>query len=329
MIRVLVLPEGGDPKSSEGLEAANAAVERWRSGGDRVWLDVEAPGDPELELLRDRLAFDALSIDDATLPEHPPKVEEVGVLGDRAAYLLVIARAPLPKETTNFESVALFVRSRMLVTVHVVASPAVEGARARVVRDPARTMGRGIEFAAHAVLDELVAGYDPLLDDVDKQVDALEEQIVGDGKGDGFERILALRRRVAAAARESRPMRDVALSLAREGHPLVKPAARIVFRDLYDCLLRAHDMLESHADTIASIRDAYLAIANNKMNEVMKVLTVVAVISGTLSVVTGLFGMNVGGVPGEKSPAAFWISLAGMLVLSLVMVALFRWKRWV
>lgn len=329
MIRALLYRPGGALESQEGVAAAGACLERWQNGAEHVWLDFESPDAGETQLLRERLGFDELSIDDAVGPEHPPKLEEVGPMGDRPAYLLVVARAPVPADLERSENVALLMRARLVVTVHADAARCVGRARARVSRDPARTIARGVELVAHAVLDEVVSSYDPLLDELDRRIDELEEEIIDEKPEGDFEKILRLRRAIAEVIREARPMRDIALSLSREGHPLIRATARTAFRDLYDHMVRIHDVLESFRESVASIRDAHFAIVNNRMNDVIKTLTVVAVISGTLAVVTGVFGMNFAQIPGAHSPAGFWITVAGMLALALVILALFRWKRWV
>lgn len=328
MIRVITKGDVGALQWVEGIEEARAALLTKPETRPRLWLDFTAPTAEELDILRKDLCFAEFSIEDATRADHPPKVEEVGTDGERAGYLFVVARAPMAQAEQGSEGVALFLRSRLLVTVHMQDSARVNTALERILRDPKQTIGAGIEFAAHAILDEMVEAYEPTMDEFESRIETLECAIVTDHEQCGLDQILKLRQAAMALHREARPMRDAMASLAREGHPLIKPKARVAFRDLYDHIQRALDRLETDRELIASLRDAFLALQNNRMNEVMKTLTVVAVISGTLAVVTGVLGMNVK-IPGAESQYGFWISLAGMAGLSFAILVLFKIKKWI
>jgi magnesium transporter len=329
LFRLLAKPLEGSLRREEGLLAATSAIERWSSGKERVWLDLVSPTPEEVDLLLWELGFEDLSLEDATGPDQPPKVEEVGAEGPRAAYLLVVARAPRFDGAGRTENVALLMRPRLLVSVHLQQSTRVDAAMTRVARDPKQTIAKGIEFAAYALLDEFVEAYYPVLDDFDRRIEELEDALVSEEGRCSFASILALRREVAQVWRDTRPMRDLMASLAREGHPLINPKARVAFRDLYDHLQRTLDRLENHRDSISSIRDAHLSLTNNRMNEVMKTLTVVSVVGVVLSVITGVFGMNFARIPGADHPSGFTITIVGLLVLAGLIVVAFRWKRWI
>jgi len=329
VLRVLSKPTEGALRREEGFDAAYDAVARWRSGKERTWIDVQAATPDEVDFLLWELNFEDLSLEDATRPDTPPKAEEVGEQGSRAAYLLVIARSPLKGGPEGSEGVALLLRPGLLVTVHTRPSARVDSAMARVERDPSATIGKGIELAAYALLDEFVEGYQPVLADFDHRIEQLEEAILARRGRREFEAILRLRRDIAQVWRDVRPMRDLLASLAREGHPLIKAKARVALRDLYDHTQRALDRLENDRESVASLRDAHLSLENNRMNEVMRALTVVSAVGGALAVITGVFGMNFTHIPGLDSPAGFWATIGGMVVLSVTIVALFRLKRWV
>jgi magnesium transporter len=328
MIRILTKAEGAALYLVEGLLPARLALEALPVERPRLWLDLTAPTAEEVALVQSHLQFAQYSWEDALRGDHPPKVEEVGDDTGRPGYLFFVARAPVAAGSAESEGVAFFLRSRLLVTVHAQPSKRVDEAVGRVLRDPKQTMGYGIELVAHAVLDELVDGFSPALDAFSEKLEELEEDVAKGAPQCDLGVILKLRQSATQLHREARPMRDVMASLAREGHPLIKPKARIAFRDLYDHIQRTLDRLESDRELIASLRDAYLALQNNRMNEVMRTLTVVSAISGAISVVTGALGMNLA-IPGAGSPYGFWFTVAGLLLLGLTIFLLFRWKRWV
>ena len=328
MIRILSKAEEGAFHLVEGSLAARLALEAHVEERPRLWFDLTAPTREEVDLVQSHLRFAEYSWEDALRPGHPPKVEEVTDEASRSSYLFVVSRAPEASGAAESEGVALFMRTRLLVSVHSQPSARVDAAVERVLRDPKQTLGYGIELVAHAVLDEFVEGYGPALDAFEGKLEELEEDVARVHTSCDLNVILKLRQSATQLYREARPMRDVMASLAREGHPLIKPKARVAFRDLYDHIQRTLDRLEGDRELIASLRDAYLALQNNRMNEVMKTLTVVSVISGTLAMVTGAFGMNLH-IPGSDSPFGFWIAILGMLGLAAVIFLLFRWKRWV
>jgi magnesium transporter len=328
MIRVLTKGDTGMLSLIEGVDAARAAIQQKGESRPRVWLDLTTPAPDEIDILRKDLLFGEFSIEDCLREDHPPKVEEIGEEGNRAAYLFLVARSPLAGAAGGYEGVALFVRPRLLVTVHMQDSARVNTAIERVIRDPKQTIGAGIEFAAHALLDELVEGFEPMIEAFEDEIEQLEEIVVTDFEKCSLRQVLQLRQRSTQLHREARPMRDIMASLAREGHPLIKPKARMAFRDLYDHIQRTLDRLENDRELIASLRDAHLALQNNRMNDVMKALTVVSVMSGAMAVVTGVFGMNLK-FPMEDDGRGFMYTIIGMLILCVAIFAFFRWRRWV
>ncbi|MBL8692634.1 MAG: magnesium transporter CorA family protein [Planctomycetes bacterium] len=328
MIRVVTKSMEGPFQVVEGTDAAQSAIERWRGGRERIWLDLISADAGEVDVIRRQLHFDEHSLEDAVRGDHPPKVEEVGPEGDRPAYMFVVAVAPTGETEGALESIALFLKERLLITFHSKPSVSIDEALSRLLRDPSQTIGRGIEFTAHAVLDEMVDEYDKLLDSFDARIERLEGHLEKEDTQQIFPRVLRLRREASLIGRHARAMRDVMACLSREGHPLVKAKARLAFRDIYDHVVRANDRLENQREAIYSIRDAHLALANHRMNEVMKALTVVAVISGSLAVLTGLLGMNYQ-LPFQEHPNAFWASIIAMAVISSSIIAFFRWRRWI
>jgi magnesium transporter len=328
MIRLLTKPEGGMLSLVEGLLPARLALEAHLPEKPRLWFDLTGPTPEEVALFQEHLRFAQYSWQDALRPDHPPKVEEVGEDGARDDYLFVVARAPIGTGGPETEGVALFMRSRLLVTVHMQHSPRIDAAIENVLRDPKQTIGYGIELVMHAVLDEFVEAYGPAVDAFEARIDALEERIVKPRESIALGGILNLRQCATQLHREARPMRDVMASLAREGHPLIKPKARVAFRDLYDHIQRALDRIETDRELIASLRDAYLALQNNRMNEVMKALTVLTATSGALAVLTGVFGMNFK-FPGADETDGFWWAVAAMAGIVIGIFVLFRWKRWI
>jgi magnesium transporter len=118
------------------------------------------------------------------------------------------------------------------------------------------------------------------------------------------------------------------MNLANRPHPLITPKIQVYFRDVYDHLIRIHDNLESYRDILQGAMDSYMTQASNRMNEVMKVLSIVATIMLPLGILTGLYGTNFEVLPGAKGTHSFWIFLGGMLAVAAGAAIFFRLRKW-
>ncbi|HKB16582.1 MAG TPA: magnesium/cobalt transporter CorA [Planctomycetota bacterium] len=315
-------------------------VRLFQSDGGALWVDLlveDAPaalarlkanptdgGGPHPEqILRDRFGFHPLAVEDSLTPNHAPKID------DHESYLFGILHTPVAEAgRVRTRTLSFFLGRRTLVTVHKAPLPGLDRALARARRDPVRVLGHDVDLALHALLDELVADFDPVADELALAIDALEPEALR-GRDEGtLRRILDLKRRAAILFRVLRPQRDVIGTLARGEFPLVSKKARVYFRDVYDHCVRLHDLLESHRDAIASARDAYLASVNNRMNRTMQTLAAVTTVLLPLTVVTGIYGMNFEHMPELRSPYGYPAALGLMATISASLFLLLRKKRW-
>jgi magnesium transporter len=140
---------------------------------------------------------------------------------------------------------------------------------------------------------------------------------------------MAKRRNVSSLLRTLRGQRDVAQALSRANHGVISAKLQPYLRDVYDHCLRVYELLEGAREGIAMSRDAFLSAQSNRMNQTMRVLTVIATVMMPLGVIAGIFGMNFDASPGLHSPAGFWVTMAGMVVGALAMVVWFRRRDWV
>jgi magnesium transporter len=176
----------------------------------------------------------------------------------------------------------------------------------------------------------MVDNYAPELDKLEEQMDELEEQAVL-GAGDNLMRpILSVKRDLAALRRVVIPQRDVVGRLARREFPIISNEMAYRFRDVFDHLVRYADEATMFQDRVTGILEGYLSAISNRLNRVMKVLTVVATILLPMTVLTGMWGMNVPlpHFPGGD-PAQFWWIVGIMAAITVAMLGLFRWLRWI
>jgi magnesium transporter len=289
--------------------------------GERAWIEAIGPSVEECALLVQGLGLHELALEDALTPGHPPKYE----VFDGALFL--IAHTPDTDAEEGTRKIALFLAKDWIVTMLREPLDRLGNIAARVQRDPDRYL-QNPAVLAHMILENMTDGFEQLVDELREQVEAIEDTTYGRPHAGQMTRILEMRQEAARLARTVRSQRDVCAALFRTIHPSLPKKVQPYLRDVYDHILRVHEMLEAVREGLAAARDAYFASVNTRLNEVMRTLTVIATIMMPLGVITGVYGMNFDWMPGLHSPLGFWLTITGMFALGGGMVAFFRWRRW-
>lgn len=308
---------------SDGRAASQRPVEDLSELRDRpAWLDIEAPTATDLNLAAVELGLHPLAVEDALQGGQRPKVDEYA----SHLFLAFFALEAADPDEVRDRELAFFVLPNALVTVHrepVAALAEVE----RLWRD-----GRlaTIGMLLHGILDRVVDGYFPIVDQFGDRVELLERLIVDDPSGRGLQTSLSelfrLKSDLLRVRRLIAPAREVLAVLARGDLDAV-PRDRAYFQDVYDHVVRVTDEIDTFRDLSSNVIDAHLAAASNRLNEVMKVLTSVATVLLVLSVVTSFFGMNFEQLP-YGSGTMFAATLVVLLVSAFALSLYFRRRGW-
>jgi magnesium transporter len=224
--------------------------------------------------------------------------------------------------------VDFFIGRNFLVTVHDGTSRSISTLRDHCARNPS-IVGEGPVALFHRILDAMVDHYQPEVEALEDELDEIEDAVFEHPDENLIRRILLHKRSVAALRRITLPQRDVIGRLARREYVDISSEMAFRFRDVYDHIVRLNDQAFVFHDRITGILDAHLSSVSNRLNRVMKVLTVFTAIFMPLTVFTGLYGMNVRlpQFPGGEG-AQFWWIFAVMLAAAAAMLALFRRLRW-
>jgi magnesium transporter len=289
-----------------------------------VWLDMAKPTDAELAQLNDVFHFHPLSIDDARSAVQFPKVEQY------PGYLYAVLHGidvVKPREDMSTRDVDFFVGHSVLVTVHDGSSGAITELVKACSRHE-RLLAEGPIALFHRIVDAMVDNYRPSIDALEQRIDKLEEEAY---KGGDLmvRRVIRLRHELSAARRVLIPQRDAIGRLARREFPAISDEMSYRFRDVYDHVVRVTEETLLFQDRVTGILEVHLAAVSNRLNQVMKVLTVMSTIFLPLTVLTGMWGMNVPlpHLPGGPEVQFWWV--AGlMLALSITMLAVFKRNRW-
>lgn len=250
-----------------------------------LWVDVVGLSDPGVvTALGNRFGFHPLALEDALNVPQRPKVEAYD------NHLLVVLRAArYPDEA---DQVSLFLAPGVVVSIHERPSQLFGPVAARLAKEGGRLRAAGADRLLHALCDAVIDGFFPALETLGDDLESLEERTVAAPDAGLRREILSLKRRIRGMRRAVWPAREAMNELVRDETPLVDPGTRVFFRDCYDHVVQLMEMVDSYRDAANDLVDEHLMSVSNRMNEIMKVLTIVSTVFIPLSFVASLYGMN-------------------------------------
>jgi magnesium transporter len=314
MIRALFrAPSGGLP-----AEAPPGRFQALLDDADGLlWVDFQGePNETSEPVLRDTFRFHPLAIDDALQESHVPRVD------DWEQYLYLVLHAVLyeQREGARIDTLELdiFLGPNYVVTHHDLPIHTVDAIWERCQRDE-RLMKNGADHLLYELADSLVARYMPVIDTLDDTIDRIETEVFDSPRPDTLERLFLLKQAVVYLRRIIAPQREALNRLARDNYAVISPDRRVYFRDVYDHLVCLHDTAEGLRDVVSSAVDTYLSVANNRLSDVMKTLTIITTLFMPISFLAGFFGMNF--FSPSDATVSFWTS-PHMLAIALILMAL-------
>jgi len=303
-----------------------------------LWVDLENPDDAEEEtLLVSLFDFHPLSIEDTQRGKdeegHLPKVE------DFSDYLFVIfnsVEVVSPKNDADQHAgveirtsqLSAYLSTKALVTHHYKPLRSISSAVQFLSKNP-QVLGRGPDYVFHLIIDDIVDNYNPILDRLDEDVDALEGEVFRSPSQRTMVRVLQLKRTIMTVRRIAFYQREMLNRLSRGEFSLISTNEMVYYRNVYDHLVRMTDLADSYRDMVTGLLDAYLSVTSNKLNQVMKVLTIISTIFLPLSFITGFFGMNFVFLPGAHWEYGVLAATGFMLAVGLGMLWVFRRNKWI
>lgn len=187
---------------------------------------------------------------------------------------------------------------------------------------------RGADYLLYSLLDGIVDGYFDVLELVNDRIDALEEEILGNASKKQLETMREIRKELLSLTRAIWPLRDVASLMGRDVSPLIREETKPYFRDVYDRIAQAVDITDTSRELVAGLREIHFSNTNNKLNEVMKILTVISTIFIPLSFVTGVYGMNFRYMPILEMKWGYYGIWGAMAIIAAGMLIYFKRKKW-
>ncbi|MDR0786380.1 MAG: magnesium/cobalt transporter CorA [Gemmatimonadota bacterium] len=287
-----------------------------------VWIDITNPGSEESELLRDQIGLHPLAVEDCLRGRQRPKIDRYP-----GYYLFVFYAARINQERARMalNEIHVFLGTTFLITVHDQQVPEV----ARVVdswrMDPERLSDPGT--LAHALLDLIIDDYYPVLEHFSDRLEEMEHQVFNDPEPT-IEQAFLLRQEMITMRRVLTPERDALSSLVRHDLPFVRPRLVPYFQDAHDHVLRVTEEIDAFRDVLTGLVEYQTTKASNRLNEVVQTLTAWSIILMTISMVTGIYGMNFDAMPELHLRWGYFASLGLMAAVSFALLIYFRRKKW-
>ena len=293
----------------------------------RIWIDLERQTPEATALLADVLKLHPLTIEDIWADRSRPKIDDF----DEYLYVIVHGIGAAKHDKLQSVEIDVVIGPNWLVT-HDPAGLVSDDIGTELDHS-SRVMAKGIAWLAHALLDRAVDQYMPVIDQLDAEIEQLENEVLdraGTPRGRGvLARILSFKRRLQELRRMSIHQREILLRLSRGEMDEIPVEALPFYRDVYDHFLRINDIAEGYRDLVTSALDAYLSVQSNRMNEIMKALTLMSTVMMPLTFIVGLYGMNF-----KHMPELDWVwgypSVIGLMIAVATGILLwFRHRGWI
>jgi magnesium transporter len=295
-----------------------------------LWVDLSGESGGRFEpILRDIFGFHPLAIDDALVETHIPKVDDWG------EFIYVVLHGVRMEASDDLEifipELDIFLGRNFIVTHHNNPLEVIDIMWEHCQRDR-RFLNRGTGSLFYHLADELVNQYLAVIERMDESIDDIEDKIFDNPQQEILNQIFHLKRALLKLRRSLLPQREVFNKLARGDFKLIQERDRVYFRDVYDHMVRFQEINENLRDLISGALDTYLSVVNNRMNDIMKTLTVITTLFMPLSFLTGFFGMNFfqAHLPLDTwtGQLAFKLVLAGLILIPVGMYLWMRRRAW-
>lgn len=291
-----------------------------------TWINIDGLHQVEiLERLGDCYGFHPLVLEDILNTDQRPKMEDYG------EYIYIVLKMLDYNDISGeieAEQISLILGPNFAISFQEREGDVFNPIRERIRNNKGRIRRMGTDFLAYALLDSIVDNYFIILEKLGEKIEFLEEKLVTEPTPETLQIIHHLKREMIFLRKAVWPLREVIGGLERGESSLVKETTRIYLRDVYDHTIQVIDTIETYRDMVSGMLDIYLSSVSNRLNAVMKVLTIIATIFMPLTFIGGIYGMNFKYMPELEWRWGYPIVLLIMLGIGIFMLIYFRKKRW-
>jgi magnesium transporter len=290
------------------------------------WINIDGLHDVEVvEKIGKQFGLHPLILEDIVHTGQRPKLED---FGDHIFIVLKMLYYNKEKGELEAEQVSLIFGENFVISFQERVGDIFEPLRERIRKGKGRVRKAGADYLAYALLDSIVDNYFVILEQLGETIEDTEQELAIDPTVATLQTIRAFKKEMIFLRKSIWPLREVVNSLERGESSLIHESTGIYLRDVYDHTIQIIDTVESYRDMLSGMLDVYLSIISNRMNEVMKVLTIFAAIFIPLTFVAGVYGMNFGFMPELGWRWGYFGVLLIMAIVAAVMIVYFKRKRW-
>ena len=291
-----------------------------------TWVNVIGIHQVEvLEKLGNRFGVHPLALEDILNTEQRPKIEDYG---DDLFIVVKLLSSNEEKDEIEAEQISLILRPNAILSFQEKEGDDFSAVKERLRAGKGRLRKMGADYLAYTLLDIVVDQYFVVLEKLGERIEVLEERLLADPGTATLQKIQNLKKEMLLLRKWIWPLREVISSLERGEFPGIQETTRIYLRDVYDHTIQVMDTIEIYRDMLSGMLDIYLSSLNNRMNAVMKVLTIIATIFMPLTFLAGVYGMNFKHMPELEWPWGYPLILILMACVAILMLTLFRLKKW-
>lgn len=290
------------------------------------WINIDGLHDISLiENLGKHFRLHPLLLEDIVHTSQRPKMEDF----DEFIYVVLKMLRYLPESNDlELEQFSLILGKQHVITFQERVGDVFEPVRERIRKGSQRILSGGTDYLAYALLDAIIDNYFLIIEEIGDELEALEEEVIHTADDKTLQKIFTHRKNISHLRRAVIPVRDLLNSLLRDELPLIQDKTDLYLRDAYDHLIRVVESTEHFREIVAGLLEAYRSTVSNKMNEIMKVLTIIATIFIPLTFIAGIYGMNFKYMPELDWQWGYPLVAFIMAALGAIMLAYFRKKRW-
>jgi len=311
-------------EKKEVSSAADLSGEKDKPG--KLWIDIIGLQDVALlGNIGNLFGLHPLILEDILNTDQRPKIE------DLTDYLYIVLRNfhNHENDTLPSEQVSIVLGKNFILSFQEKESALFEPVRERLAGDKGKIRKAGCDYLVHALIDNVVDNYFILLEDMEERIEKLEDDLIRQTAPAKLQSIHILKRELRFLRKSLWPLRETISSLQRSDSPLIDEPNALYFKDIFDHIIAIIDTVDTFRDMLSGMLDIYLSSASMKLNEVMKVLTIIATIFMPLTFLAGVYGMNFKYMPELEWPWGYFAVLAVMLTVALLMLKFFRKKKWI
>lgn len=314
--------EGSEVRELPDVDYAILAL---KEGGIK-WLNVYGLHDVEsIEKLGKAVGLDRLVMEDILNTSQRPKLD------NRESYIFVeIQQIVFSEQNACFvgEQVSFILGMGYVIAFHERRGPFFDSVKYRIGKSTGNHRKRAADYLLYTLIDTVVDNYFAVLEKMGDRLDFLEEQIIANPSPEVLGKVYTFKRELIDLRRSVYPLREVVSAFERTETDLVNTDLRWFIRDLYDHTIQVIETMETYRDSASGLVDLYMSSVSNRMNNVMKVLTIITTIFVPLTFIAGVYGMNFEFMPGIHTHDGFWIACGSMMVITIGMFFFFRFKKW-